>query len=158
MLDPAEEIAACLATVRVQAETKKIELKSDIPQPCPKIRADAVRLRQIVINLLSNAVKFTEAGSVTVSLAWDDSFRITVADTGIGMAQDEIAIALEPFEQVENAITKKYQGTGLGLPLAKRLVELHGGTIVITSTKGAGTSICVQLPAERIVDEMAQAA
>lgn len=158
VLDPAEEIAASLATVRVQAETKKIELKFDIPQPCPKIRADAVRLRQIVINLLSNAVKFTEAGSVTVSLAWDDSFRITVADTGIGMAQDEIAIALEPFEQVENAITKKYQGTGLGLPLAKRLVELHGGTIVITSTKGAGTSICVQLPAERIVDEMAQAA
>jgi signal transduction histidine kinase len=74
------------------------------------------------------------------------------------MSHDEIAVSLEPFEQVENAITKKYQGTGLGLPLAKRLVELHGGTIVITSTKGAGTSICVQLPAERMVGETAQAA
>ncbi|HYL75814.1 MAG TPA: ATP-binding protein [Bryobacteraceae bacterium] len=158
VLDPAEVVAACLATVRVQAETKKIELRSDFPHPCPKIRADAVRLRQIVINLLSNAVKFTEAGSVTVSLGWDHSFRITVADTGIGMSHDEIAVSLEPFEQVENAITKKYQGTGLGLPLAKRLVELHGGTIVITSTKGAGTSICVQLPAERMVGETAQAA
>ena len=157
-MDPAEVVAACLATVRVHAETKKIELRSDIPHPCPKIRADAVRLRQIVINLLSYAVKFTEAGSVRVSLGWDHSLSITVADTGIGMSHDEIAVSLEPLEQVENAITKKYQGTGLGLPLAKRLVELHGGTIVITSTKGAGTSICVQLPAERMVGETAQAA
>ena len=158
VLDPAELIDACLATVRVQAETKKIELRPDIPRPCPKIRADHLRLRQIVINLLSNAVKFTEAGSITVSLRWEDSISITVADTGIGMSHDEIAIGLEPFEQVENAITKTYEGTGIGLPLAKRLVELHGGTIVITSTKGAGTSVCVQLPADRIVGEMAQAA
>jgi signal transduction histidine kinase len=158
VLDPAELVAECLATVRVQAETKKIELKSDIPHPCPKIRADALRLRQIVINLLANAVKFTEAGSVTVSLSWDHSLSITVADTGIGMSPDDIAIALEPFEQVDNAITKTYEGTGLGLPLAKRLAELHGGTMVITSTKGAGTSICVQLPAERMVGTMAQAA
>ena len=98
VLDPAELVAACLATVRVQAETKKIELRSDIPGPCPKIRADAVRLRQIVINLLANAVKFTEAGSVTLSLAWDHSLSMTVTDTGIGMSHDEIAIALEPFE------------------------------------------------------------
>jgi signal transduction histidine kinase len=83
---------------------------------------------------------------------------IIVTDTGIGMSHDEIAIALEPFEQVENAITKTYEGTGLGLPLAKRLVELHGGTMVITSTKGAGTSICVQLPAERMVGALVQAA
>jgi signal transduction histidine kinase len=158
VLDPAELVAACLATVRVQAETKKIELRSDIPGPCPKIRADAVRLRQIVINLLANAVKFTEAGSVTLSLAWDHSLSMTVTDTGIGMSHDEIAIALEPFEQVENAITKTYEGTGLGLPLAKRLVELHGGTMVITSSKGAGTSICVQLPAERMVGPMVEAA
>jgi signal transduction histidine kinase len=158
VLDPAELVAACLATVRIQAEAKKIELKSDIPDRCPKIRADALRLRQIVINLLANAVKFTAAGSVTISLAWDHSFRITITDTGIGMSHDEIDIALEPFEQVENAITKTYEGTGLGLPLAKRLVELHGGTMVITSTKGAGTSVCVQLPAERIAGDMVQAA
>src|SRR5262249_31315012 len=143
VLDPAELVAACLATVRVQAETKRIELKSDIPHPCPKIRADALRLRQIVINLLANAVKFTQEGSVTVSFRWNHSLSIIVADTGIGMSQDEIAVALEPFEQVENAITKRYEGTGLGLPLAKRLAELHGGSMVITSTKGAGTSICV---------------
>ena len=158
VLDLADLVSACLAKVRVQAETKKIELRPDIPNPCPKIRADPLQLRQIVMNLLSNAVKFTEAGSVTVSLRWDHSLSITVADTGIGMSHDEIAIGLEPFEQVENAITKRYEGTGLGLPLAKRLVELHGGTIVITSTKGAGTSVCVQLPAERMVGKMAQAA
>jgi signal transduction histidine kinase len=158
VLDPAEVVAACLATVRIRAETKKIELRSDIPDPCPKIRADALRLRQIVINLLANAVKFTEAGSVTVSLAWDHSFSMTITDTGIGMSHDEVAIALQPFEQVENAITKTYEGTGLGLPLAKRLVELHGGTMVIRSTKGAGTSVCVELPAERVVGDLVQAA
>jgi signal transduction histidine kinase len=74
------------------------------------------------------------------------------------MSHDEVAIALQPFEQVENAITKTYEGTGLGLPLAKRLVELHGGTMVIRSTKGAGTSVCVELPAERVVGDLVQAA
>jgi two-component system cell cycle sensor histidine kinase PleC len=158
VLDPAEIVAASLATVCVRAEIKKIELRSDIPDPCPKILADPLRLRQIVSNLLSNAIKFTEAGSVSVSLAWDHSLSITVVDTGIGMSHDEIAVGLEPFEQVENAIIKKYEGTGLGLPLAKRLIELHGGTIVITSTKGVGTSVCVQFPADRVVGTMAQAA
>ena len=157
-LDPAELVMACLATVRVRAEIKKIELRSDIPNPRPMILADPLRLRQIVSNLLSNAVKFTEAGSVKVSLDWNRSLSITVTDTGIGMSLDEIAVGLEPFEQVENAIIKRYEGTGLGLPLAKRLVELHGGTIVITSTKGVGTSVCVQFPAERVVGKLAQAA
>jgi signal transduction histidine kinase len=158
-IDPAELVAASLATVRIQADKKTIELRSAIPDTYPLIRGDALRLRQIIINLLSNAVKFTEAGRITVSLGWDDkSFNITVADTGIGMSPDEIAVALEPFGQVENAITKRYDGVGLGLPLAKRLAELHGGGLLIMSTKGGGSSICVQLPAERIVWTTSQAA
>ena len=145
-------VADCLAAVRVQADKKKIALKTDIPYPRPSIRGDALRLRQILINLLSNAVKFTEAGSVAVSLVCeaDHSMSLVVTDTGIGMSPDEVTVALEPFGQIENAITKKYEGAGLGLPLAKRLVEIHGGQLIITSAKGKGTVIRAQLPADRV--------
>ena len=160
LLDPADLVSASLAAVRVQAEKKNIELVAEIPPVRPLINGDALRLRQVMINLLSNAVKFTEAGSVRVSLACDAHgvFGMTVSDTGIGMSPEEIATALEPFGQVENAITKKYEGTGLGLPLARRFAELHGGNIVISSAKGSGTSVRVQLPAERIVWPLPQAA
>lgn len=160
LLDPADLVAASLAAVRVRADNKQLELGSDIPTPRPMIRGDALRLRQIITNLLSNAVKFTETGRVEVSMTCDPahSFSITVTDTGIGMSADEISVALQPFGQVENAITKKYEGTGLGLPLAGRLAELHGGSVSITSTKGAGTSVCLQLPDERVVWPVSQAA
>jgi signal transduction histidine kinase len=159
ILDPAELVDASLAAVRIQAENRQLELRTGIPNPYPLIRGDALRLRQVLINLLSNSVKFTETGHVTVSLAWDErSIGISVADTGIGMSPEEIAVALEPFGQIENAITKRHEGMGLGLPLAKHLVELHGGTLVITSAKGFGSSICARLPAERIVWEVSQAA
>jgi two-component system cell cycle sensor histidine kinase PleC len=160
LFDPADLVSGSLAAVRVQAEKKNLELLVDIPSMRPLVRGDALRLRQILINLLSNAVKFTEAGSVRVSLACDadGAFSITVGDTGIGMSPDEIATALEPFGQVENAITKKYEGTGLGLPLARHLAELHGGSIAITSVKGAGSSVRVQLPADRVVWRVPQAA
>ena len=86
-----------------------------------------------------------------------DTVVFTVADTGIGMSRDEIEVALEPFSQIENALVKKYEGTGLGLPLAQRLVELHGGGLIIDSAKGVGTTIRVQLPHERTVRAAAAA-
>lgn len=160
ILDPAEIVTASLAAVRVQADKKKLALGSEIPTPRPMLRADPLRLRQVIINLLSNAVKFTETGRVKVSLSCDPdrSFSITVTDTGIGMSADDISLALQPFGQVENAITKKCDGAGLGLPLARQLAELHGGSLVITSSKGAGTSVRVQLPSERVVWPVSQAA
>jgi signal transduction histidine kinase len=160
LLDPADLVSASLAAVRVQAEKKSIDLQAEVPPVRPLVHGDALRLRQVMINLLSNAVKFTEKGSVRVSLACDadGAFGITVSDSGIGMSPEEIATALEPFGQVENAITKKYEGSGLGLPLARRFVELHGGNIVITSAKGIGTQVRVQLPAARIVWPVPQAA
>ncbi|HKT17982.1 MAG TPA: ATP-binding protein [Stellaceae bacterium] len=153
-----EILSASRAAVRVQAQVKSIELVLDVPRGIPRLRGDALRLRQVFINLLSNAVKFTEAGQVTVTAVCDAAHGLTVMviDTGIGMSEDEIAIALEPFGQVENAITKRHEGTGLGLSIARRLVELHGGRLAIASVKGSGTTISVHLPAERLVLALAE--
>ncbi|GEM_PF-6046786 len=160
LVDPRTIVDDSVAAMRVHAAEKKIVLATDIPPATPLIRGDVLRLRQVLINLISNAVKFTEAGHVRVSVAFDrtSGLSFVVADTGIGMSPDEITKALEPFGQVANAVTKKYVGTGLGLPLAKSLVALHGGRLEIASVKGAGTSIAVHLPAGRIVQPSAHEA
>jgi len=153
LVDPMKIVDDSVAAMRVQTANKKIELATEIPPATPFLRGDTPRLRQVLLNLVSNAVKFTEAGSVTISVAFDlaSGFSFTVADTGIGMSPDEAVKALEPFSQIDNAVTKKYVGTGLGLPLAKSLVALHGGRLEIASVKGRGTSITVHLPPERVV-------
>jgi len=98
----------------------------------------------VLLNLLSNAVKFTpEGGRVTIrcELARNGEPVIAISDTGIGMSSDEIAIALEPFGQVDNGLAKLYEGAGIGLPLAKRLVELHRGKLEVESVRDAGTTV-----------------
>ncbi len=153
VLDPAEIVRASMMEVRGQAAGKGLALSADIPSGTPFIRGDELRLSEVLINLLSNAVKFTEAGHIRVSAAFDATrgFSFTVADTGIGMSPSEIKEALEPFGQVDNAFSRKHQGTGLGLPLAQRLIELHGGRLAIASVKGSGTTISVYLPLDRSV-------
>jgi signal transduction histidine kinase len=111
------------------------------------------RLRQILLNLLSNAVKFTpREGTVGVLLRrrTDGGAEFEVHDTGIGMTAAEIGIALEPFGQIDSAHSRQHPGTGLGLPLARRLTELHGGTLTVRSEKGRGTTVIVTLPASRV--------
>jgi signal transduction histidine kinase len=143
-----------LGAVRAQAVKGEIKLSTALPEAGISLRADETKLKQIFINLLSNAVKFTPAGgSVTLSASRDDSGCVTfcVRDTGIGMSQDEIGCALKPFHQVDNRLARRFEGTGLGLPLAQQLTELHGGTLMIESTPGIGTAISVRLPANRIM-------
>jgi len=114
---------------------------------------DPFRLRQILLNLLSNALKFTPAGgSVTLGLICRDEQRIaiTVTDTGIGLSEAEIALALQPFRQIYPPVASSHAGTGLGLPIAKCLAELHGGDLEIESVKGTGTKVSVLLPIERV--------
>jgi signal transduction histidine kinase len=120
----------------------------------PLIRADERRMRQILINLLSNAVKFTlEGGHVRVSASrTDQGVSLVVSDTGIGMSPDQIPIALESFRQIDSKISRKYDGTGLGLPLTKHLVELHGGSMTIESQLNVGTKVTCLFPRERIID------
>ena len=115
---------------------------------------DELRLKQIVLNLLSNAVKLTPAGgrvTLSASVAPDGSLALAVSDTGIGMKAEEIPIALEPFRQIESVHTRRYEGTGLGLPLARTLAELHGGTLSIESMPNRGTTVTVTLPPKRLI-------
>jgi PAS domain S-box-containing protein len=117
------------------------------------VSADELRLEQVLLNLVSNAVKFTQAGGhVTVSSEFSPlgDVVISVTDTGIGMAAEDIPRALQPFGQIDNSLARSHGGTGLGLPLAKRLAELHGGTLTIESQLGEGTTATVTLPAERV--------
>jgi signal transduction histidine kinase len=109
-------------------------------------------IKQILLNLLSNAVKFTPSGgriTVLARTAAHDVLELAVADTGIGMAPKDIPTALEPFGQVDSTLSRKFQGTGLGLPLVKALAELHGGTLAIDSALGVGTTVTVRFPASR---------
>jgi signal transduction histidine kinase len=154
-IDPlvlAESVTELLAP---RAHAKGIEITcSAAPGLPPRILVDELRFRQILLNLAGNAIKFTEAGGVAITLSAGpcaaDPEKITfiaaVADTGIGMTAADLVVAMEPFRQVDNSHTRKYQGTGLGLPLAKALVELHGGEFRIGSQPQVGTTVTIVLP------------
>jgi signal transduction histidine kinase len=118
-----------------------------------RLVADERAVKQILLNLLSNAVKFTpEGGRVAVGaeMRSDGSLAVSVDDTGIGIAPENIPRALAPFSQVDSSLTRRYEGTGLGLPLVKSLIELHGGTLQLESEEGKGTVATIVFPAERV--------
>ena len=140
-----------------------IAFEIDIPHDAPAIWIDKRKLAQVIINLLSNALKFTpRGGKVALSSHrnGDGSLALSVRDTGIGIAPEDMQTVLAPFGQVESAFSRKNHGAGLGLPLARSLTELHGGTLTIDSELGVGTTVTVTLPANRVMpapalDEMA---
>jgi two-component system, cell cycle sensor histidine kinase PleC len=148
----AKEIEGALVQVRGRAAEEQIETEVKAVERLPELRADARVVRQILINLLSNAIKFTPAGgrvTVSANMLPDRRLRLSVADTGIGMEAADIPKALEPFQQIDGGLARRHKGTGLGLPLCKRLTELHGGELAITSVPGAGTTVTVTFPAAR---------
>ena len=132
-------------------------IQIDIAEDLPDVLADERAVEQIVINLLSNAIKFTpDGGTITVAAsAGSEGIRLSVSDTGIGIAADQIPVVLEPFRQFEGGLDRAYDGTGLGLPLSATMVELHGGSIRIDSTPGHGTTVSVDLPANQAVQQEA---
>jgi signal transduction histidine kinase len=148
-------IGDAVRVITVQAEAAEISLIEDVEPWLPAIRADRRRLRQVIVNLLTNAVKFTPPeGTVRISaFRHGDNLAIQVADTGIGMAPHEIPKALERFGQVDSRLSRKYEGAGLGLPLAKQLTELHGGYLELESAPGTGTKVTVILPSSLISSE-----
>jgi two-component system cell cycle sensor histidine kinase PleC len=143
-----------LLAVEQQAAGGGVCLTKLAPDIGASFFGDKTKLKQILINLLSNAIKFTpQGGAATITAAADEDggMRLMIHDTGIGMSGEEIRVALELFRQVDNSHSRRFEGTGLGLPLAVRLTELHGGTLTIESTPGKGTTVTVRFPANRII-------
>ncbi|MEE8393176.1 MAG: HAMP domain-containing sensor histidine kinase, partial [Rhodospirillales bacterium] len=153
-LDVGYLIRSSVNLITSEAEASQLSLNVDMPPDLPSFRGDEQLVVRILNNLLSNAVKFTpEGGDVTVSVEVlkKGSMMISVADTGIGMSEDDIEKALEPFEQVDSTHSHKHGGTGLGLYLCRKYVEMHGGTQTINSKVGKGTSVSVRFPPERTI-------
>ncbi len=135
-----------------RARDAGVTVESEVPANLPRMRADATKLKQILLNLVGNSLKFTPAGGwvrVTGEVRGDGAIVIRVADNGIGMDESELRLAVSRFGRVDNPLTRKYSGTGLGLPLVMGLVELHGGTCSIESEKGVGTTVTITFPPER---------
>ena len=148
-VDLAQMFNACRELIAPMVERSGLTLAIERHPSLTTIRADRIRLKQILLNLLSNAAKFTPQGG-RITLSADPGragfIEIRVADTGIGMTAVEVQLALEVFGQIESNVARKNQGSGLGLPIAVGLAELHGGSLTAQSEKGVGTTVTVSLP------------
>ncbi len=147
-------IEDCLSMIRLKAQENGVAIATDLPDALPRLFADELKLKQVLLNLLSNAVKFTpDGGSVMLGVraAPGQELILSVADTGIGMREEDIPLALSPFGQVAAAFARNHDGVGLGLPLARHLTELHQGRLEIESRPGVGTTVRIHLPAARVV-------
>ena len=147
-----------LAFIKPQALKKRLRLNLKVPSQLPQLCVDERRIRQVLINLLNNAVKFTaEGGHITLEISvpenqdkpdpsQPDYLRLTISDTGIGIAPEHLARLFQPFVQIDSSLNRQYAGTGLGLALVKRIVELHGGQVSVTSEVGVGSQFTIDLP------------
>jgi len=150
-VDVQEVVEDCAASLQPLAKRARILLRTSLAPDLPTVVADPRRLKQILLNLLTNAIKFTkEGGQVIASGSMvDGELRLRVRDNGVGMTKDEIALAMQPFHQLDTA-PRKQTGTGLGLPVTKALVDANRARLVLTSEPGVGTSADVLFPAERL--------
>ena len=159
VVDLAETIDACVTLLEARANANEIKIIVEIGCTDALIRADRLRVKQIIINLLSNAIKFSHSGGhvvVSVERAEKGDMILKVSDSGIGMDADGVVCALETFGQVDNKYNRKFEGTGLGLPLVKRLTDAHGGLVDIKSELNAGTVVSIHFPATRVVESEPQ--
>ncbi|HEX3860287.1 MAG TPA: ATP-binding protein [Stellaceae bacterium] len=148
-VDLGEIVDSCAKIMRDQCVRAELSLSLTIPNAPLVIHGDPAKLRQILLNLMSNAIKFTApGGAVTVAAQaiGNGSVAISVTDTGIGMSAEDLPVAMAPFGQIDSSLARRYEGTGLGLPLTKAFVELHGGRIAIDSEPEKGTVVTVALP------------
>jgi signal transduction histidine kinase len=153
IVDVAGTVDACLTVVRERADSAGLELERGLADGLPRLCADERKVKQMLLNLLSNAIKFTERGGKVRARAEvnrEGGITISVSDTGIGIASEHVARVMEPFAQADGALNRRHQGTGLGLPLTKALVEMHGGVLELTSELGVGTTASLLFPPERV--------
>ena len=149
-----EVLTASLSSFQALARDAGVSLEQRIEPELPFVRGDGVKLRQIFTNLIGNAIKFTRPGGVVTikgSRLADGSIMVTVSDNGIGMTDDEVNVAMMPFGQVDGGRNRLREGAGLGLPIAKALVELHGGRLMLRSEKNVGTVVTVMFPSRHDV-------
>lgn len=148
-----ELVQAAVRTLAPIAQKKSIELSCELAQSATLVCVDQTKFRQIMVNLLSNGIKFTEPpGSILIesSVNGRGDLVISIKDTGIGIPPEHLERVLNPFEQVADHLTKENEGTGLGLPIARALIELHGGDLALSSELGIGTTVALRLPHERV--------
>ena len=146
--DARAAIAEALALVRERARRRNIALMQKIDPALGELRADERKFKQILLNLLSNAVKFTPDGGAIELLARpvDDGVKFTVTDNGVGIRAEDLQVIFEAFRQVGSGYLNKEEGTGLGLALTRRFVELHGGSLDVASAPGNGSTFSFTLP------------
>jgi signal transduction histidine kinase len=153
-VDIEQLISGCLRMVSVRAEEREIGISTDLRCLPLSVRCDMRSVKQALLNLLTNAIKFNKRGgniTIRADLAADGWLELAVIDTGIGMNPSDIPSALTPFVQVSNSLSRSYEGTGLGLPLAKSLIELNDGRLLLESALDVGTTVTLRIPPERIV-------
>ena len=154
VVDIANTVRSSARMMAEQARAAGVELSVDIPDDFPKLKTDEQRLRQVLLNIVSNAIKFTPSGgSVTVKGRHnrrDGAMIFVISDTGIGMAPEDIPVAMSTYGQVRDQGARRHQGTGLGLPLTKKLVEVLGGELVLESVPGRGTTVTIRFPADLV--------
>jgi len=145
---------AAVDAVAEAARQKTLSIERRLGRDLPPLRADARAIRQVLVSLLSNAVKFTEAGgkvAIDGTIDAAGSCLVSIADTGIGIADQHLASVVQPFHQADSSLARKYEGSGLGLSLAAGLMSLHGGSLAISSRPGAGTIVTLRFPPERLL-------
>lgn len=154
-VDVGDVIEKCCRLLHERAREDHLELVQNVPPNVPGLLADELRLKQVIVNLLSNAIKCTPSGGricIAATPRADGGLDLSVADTGIGMSAEDIDAALTPFQQIDRGRGRGHEGTGLGLPLAKTLTELHGARFDIDSTPGVGTVVTIGMPKERVLN------
>jgi len=152
-LDISKIVEECMRLTEPQRKKEEITVTSHLSSILPSVVADNKMIKQVILNLLSNAIKFTPSGGkvgISCLVERDGGLALSVEDNGIGIREDDIVKALTPFVQVDSEFNRRYQGTGLGLPLSKNLMELHGGRLEITSIFGSGTTVTIYLPSTRV--------
>lgn len=146
-------VKSTLKMFQQKAEEERIDIQFASAPSEPPIRGDERLIRQVALNLISNAMKFTPPGgriSISISVTREMGATLIVQDTGIGIAEENLERVLRPFEQVESSLSRSHGGTGLGLPYSKKVIEIHGGTLKLSSVLRRGTTVRVELPAMRV--------
>ncbi len=156
MVDLEQAVVFAIRLLTPRAGRAGIAIEAAVSPAARHLRGDEKRIRQILLNLLSNAVKYTPAGGrvmVEAAVMADGALRLQVRDNGMGIAEQDLGRVLQAFGRVDTPANRHVEGTGLGLPLTRRLVELHGGTLTLSSTVGQGTTAVARFPADRVADE-----